>query len=239
MADIKKFLSFLADDKRINKKVLLQYKEWLVQKYAVNSVNSMLAALNQFLEFLNVGKLKVKRIKVQKQPFLQDQKEVTEKECRKLIATAMAEGKEQLEFLTVERVKSGKIEIYNKGKYRRIFLPKVLQRKLLSYCHNNQIEEGWIFVTKNGKLKDRSNIWREMKRLKEKAGVAESKIFPHNFRHLFARIYYKVTKDITGLADLLGHSSINVTRIYTATTETVFQKKLDKIVEQEILECTT
>lgn len=89
MADIKKFLFFLADDKRINKKVLLQYKEWLVQKYAVNSVNSMLAALNQFLEFLNVGNLKVKRIKVQKQPFLQDQKEVTEKECRKLIATAM------------------------------------------------------------------------------------------------------------------------------------------------------
>ena len=108
-----------------------------------------------------------------------------------------------------------------------------------TYCHNNQIAEGLIFVTKNGKLKDRSNIWREMKRLKEKAGVAESKIFPHNFRHLFARIYYKVTKDITGLADLLGHSSINVTRIYTATTETVFQKKLDKIVEQEILECTT
>ena len=192
MADIKKFLSFLADDKRINKKVLLQYKEWLAQKYAVNSVNSMLAALNQFLEFLNVGKLKVKRIKVQKQPFLQDQKELTEKECRKLIATAMAEGKEQLalcietiactgiriseiKFFTVERVKSGKIEIYNKGKYRRIFLPKVLQRKLLSYCHNNQIAEGWIFVTKNGKLKDRSNIWREMKRLKEKAGVAESK----------------------------------------------------------------
>ena len=145
----------------------------------------------------------------------------------------------EIKYFTVERVKFGKIEIYNKGKYRRIFLPKVLQRKLLSYCHNNQIAEGWIFVTKNGKLKDRSNIWREMKRLKEKAGVAESKIFPHNFRHLFARIYYKVTKDITGLADLLGHSSINVTRIYTATTETVFQKKLDKIVEQEILECTT
>ena len=145
----------------------------------------------------------------------------------------------EIKYFTVERVKSGKIEIYNKGKYRRIFLPKVLQWKLLSYCHNNQIAEGWIFVTKNGKLKDRSNIWREMKRLKEKARVAESKIFPHNFRHLFARIWYEVTKDITGLADLLGHSSINVTRIYTATTETVFQKKLDKIVEQKILECTT
>lgn len=149
MADIKKFLSFLADDKRINKKVLLQYKDWLVQKYAVNSVNSMLAALNQFLEFLDVGNLKVKRIKVQKQPFLQDQKELTEKECRKLIVTAIAEGKEQLalcietiactgiriseiKYFTVERVKAGKIEIYNKGKYRRIFLPKILQKKLLS-----------------------------------------------------------------------------------------------------------
>ena len=114
----------------------------------------------------------------------------------------------EIKYFTVERVKSGKIEIYNKGKYRRIFLPKVLQKKLLSYCQNNQKTEGWIFVTKNGKLKDRSNIWREMKKLKEKAGVAESKIFPHNFRHLFARIYYKVTKDITGLADLLGHSGI-------------------------------
>ena len=256
VADIKKFFSFLANDNQINKKKLLQYKEWLVQRYAINSVNSMLAAVNQFLEFLEVGNLKVKRIKVQQHPFLQEQKELTEKECRKLIATARAEGKEQLalcietiactgiriseiKYFTVERVKTGKIEIYNKGKYRRIFLPKILQKKLLSYCQNNQKTEGWIFVTKNGKLKDRSNIWREMKKLKEKAGVAESKIFPHNFRHLFARIYYKVTKDITGLADLLGHSSINVTRIYTATTESVFQKKLDKIVKQELLGCTT
>ena len=106
--------------------------------------------------------------------------------------------------------------------------------------YRNSDQRNKIFYSGACKIwKDRSNIWREMKRLKEKAGVAESKIFPHNFRHLFARIYYKVTKDITGLADLLGHSSINVTRIYTATTETVFQKKLDKIVEQEILECTT
>lgn len=185
MADIKKFLFFLADDKRINKKVLLQYKEWLVQKYAVNSVNSMLAALNQFLEFLNVGNLKVKRIKVQKQPFLQDQKEVTEKECRKLIATAMAEGKEQLalcmeiiactgiriselKYFTVERIKRGKIEIYNKGKYRKIFLPKLLRENLLNYCKEHGIKTGWVFITKSGKLKDRSNLWREMKNLQKK-----------------------------------------------------------------------
>ena len=256
IADIKKFFSFLGGNGQINKKRLLQYKEWLFQKYAINSVNSMLAALNQFLEFLNAGNLKVKRIKVQNRPFIQDQKELTEKECQKLIATALREGKEQLalcietiactgiriseiKYFTVERVRAGRIEVYNKGKYRRIFLPKKLRQKLLVYCRKNHRTEGWIFVTKNGRLKDRSNIWREMKQLKEKAGVAESKIFPHNLRHLFARIYYKVTKDITGLADLLGHSSINVTRIYTATTESVFQKKLDKIVEQRILEVTT
>ena len=256
VADIKKFFSFLSNKRIIDKKLLLEYKEWLVQKYAINSVNSMLAALNQFLEFLGVGNLKVKRIKVQKQPFLQDQKELTEKDCQKLIETAKKEGKEQLalcietiactgiriseiKYFTVERVKKGKIEILNKGKYRRIFLPKKLQQKLLDYCRNNNRKEGWIFVTRNGKLKDRSNIWREMKQLKEKAGVAASKIFPHNLRHLFARIYYKETKDLAGLADLLGHSSINVTRIYTAATESFFQKQLDRIIEQTILMTTT
>lgn len=256
VADIKKFFFFLSNKRIIDKKLLLEYKEWLVQKYAINSVNSMLAALNQFLEFLGVGNLKVKRIKVQKQPFLQDQKELTEKDCQKLIETAKKEGKEQLalcietiactgiriseiKYFTVERVKKGKIEILNKGKYRRIFLPKKLQQKLLDYCRNNNRKEGWIFVTRNGKLKDRSNIWREMKQLKEKAGVAASKIFPHNLRHLFARIYYKETKDLAGLADLLGHSSINVTRIYTAATESFFQKQLDRIIEQKILMTTT
>ena len=256
VADIKKFFSFLSNKRIIDKKLLLEYKEWLVQKYAINSVNSMLAALNQFLEFLGVGNLKVKRIKVQKQPFLQDQKELTEKDCQKLIETAKKEGKEQLalcietitctgiriseiKYFTVERVKKGKIEILNKGKYRRIFLPKKLQQKLLDYCRNNNRKEGWIFVTRNGKLKDRSNIWREMKQLKEKARVAASKIFPHNLRHLFARIYYKETKDLAGLADLLGHSSINVTRIYTAATESFFQKQLDRIIEQKILMTTT
>lgn len=256
VADIKKFFSFLSNKRIIDKKLLLEYKEWLVQKYAINSVNSMLAALNQFLEFLGVGNLKVKRIKVQKQPFLQDQKELTEKDCQKLIEIAKKEGKEQLalcietiactgiriseiKYFTVERVKKGKIEILNKGKYRRIFLPKKLQQKLLDYCRNNNRKEGWIFVTRNGKLKDRSDIWREMKQLKEKAGVAASKIFPHNLRHLFARIYYKETKDLAGLADLLGHSSINVTRIYTAATESFFQKQLDRIIEQKILMTTT
>ena len=256
VSDVKVFMDFINGNGKINKEILLQYKEWLIQKYAINSVNSMLASLNQYFEFLGVPNLKVKRIKVQKQPFLQEKKELTEAECKRLIQAARKEGKEQLalcietiactgiriseiKYFTVEKIKSGKIEIYNKGKYRRIFLPQMLRKKLLLYCRKNRINKGWIFVTKYGKLKDRSNIWREMKQLKEKAGVRASKIFPHNLRHFFARIYYKETKDITGLADLLGHSSVNITRIYTATTEEFFQKQLDRIMERKIMQLTT
>lgn len=255
-ADIKNFFLYLDEGKTVNKVILLQYKESLIHKYSINSVNSILAAINQFLEFIDAANLKVKRIKIQKQPFIQMQKELTKEECRKLIRAAKENGKEQLalcmetiactgiriselKYFTIERIKSGKIEIYNKGKYRRIFLPKQLRKNLLAYCKQKQICTGWVFVTKNGKLKDRSNIWREMKSLKEKAGVSDSKIFPHNLRHLFARTYYEDTKDIAGLADLLGHSSVNVTRIYTATTEFVFQKQLNRIIEQKILGFTT
>lgn len=233
-SDIKAFFEYLDEDKCINKEILLQYKDCLIQKYAINSVNSILAALNQFLEFLGTGNLKVRRIK------------------KKLIYAAKKDGKEQLalcmetiactgiriselKYFTVERIKRGKIEIYNKGKYRKIFLPKLLRENLLNYCKEHGIKTGWVFITKTGKLKDRSNLWREMKNLQKKAGVAETKIFPHNLRHLFARSYYEDTKDLAGLADLLGHSSVNVTRIYTATTESVFQKRIDRFIEQKIL----
>lgn len=255
-SDIKAFFHYLDEDKSIDKARLLQYKENLIQKYSINSVNSILAALNQFLEFIGGANLKVKRIKIQKQPFIQTQKELTREECWKLIRAAREAGKEQLalcmetiactgiriselKYFTIERIKSGKIEIFNKGKYRRIFLPKQLRKNLLEYCKQNKIHTGWVFVTKSGKLKDRSNIWREMKHLKEKAGVSATKIFPHNLRHLFARTYYEETKDIAGLADLLGHSSVNVTRIYTATTESIFQKQLDRMVGQRLLGFTT
>ena len=256
VADIRTFFRYLNGNMQIDKKVLMGYKEWLVEKYAINSVNSMLAALNQFLEFIGIGTLKVKRIKIQKTAFIQERREMTEQEYRKLLNAAIEEGKEQLalcietiactgiriseiRYFTVERIKTGKIEIYNKGKYRRIFLPKSLKEKILLYCQKHQIKGGWVFRTRGGKLKDRSNIWREMKNLKEKAGIAASKIFPHNLRHLFARVYYSFTKDITGLADLLGHSSINVTRIYTAATESFFQKQMDRIFEDKFMRITT
>lgn len=250
--DLATFFRFLGEKREIEKKNLLEYKEWLMERYAINSVNSMIAALNQFLEFLDVGYLKIKRVKMQKNTFLSEERELTRKEYERLLRTARKLGKEQLalcmetiaftgvrvselKFFTVERVKKGRIEVCNKGKYRKIFLPDVLRKNLLSYCKKKRIKKGYIFITKNGKPKDRSNIWSEMKALKEKSGIDGKKIFPHNLRHLFARSYYQFTKDLSGLADLLGHSSLNVTRIYTKNTERFYQKKLNQMAREKML----
>ncbi len=250
-SDAATFLRYLGNERRVDKSRVLAYKEWLVTHYAVSSVNSMLASVNQFLIFLECRELTVKPLKVQRSLFLKEEKELSKEEYRKLVKTARQEGKEQialcmetiattgiriseLRYFTVEKVKKGRIEICNKGKYRRIFLTDDIRKKLLHYCKTAGVREGQIFVTRTGKPKDRSNLWKEMKRLKEKAGVCASKIFPHNFRHLFARVYYTCTKDLAGLADLLGHSSLNVTRIYTSNTGKVYQKQLEKMTALRI-----
>ena len=250
-SDAATFLRYLGNERRVDKSRVLAYKEWLVTHYAVSSVNSMLASVNQFLIFLECRELTVKPLKVQRSLFLKEEKELSKEEYRKLVKTARQEGKEQialcmetiattgiriseLRYFTVEKVKKGRIEICNKGKYRRIFLTDDIRKKLLHYCKTAGVREGQIFVTRTGKPKDRSNLWKEMKRLKEKAGVCASKIFPHNFRHLFARVYYTCTKDLAGLADLLGHSSLNVTRIYTSNTGEVYQKQLEKMTALRI-----
>ena len=252
MTDIKTFFRYLGDALRIDKKKIMDYKKRLLQSYTVNSVNSMLAALNQFLDFLGLGILKIKRVKIQKSLFLQEEKELTIEEFKRLLKTAAKEGKEQLalcmetivstgirvselKFFTVEEIKKEDIVISNKGKYRKILLPKELRRKLLQFAKRQAITKGPIFVTRNGKPKSRTSIWKEMKALKQKAGVEGSKIFPHNLRHLFARMYYEVTKDLVGLGDLLGHSSLNVTRIYTSNTRKIYQKRLDMMNRMKIL----
>lgn len=252
LTDIRTFFRFLGDDLIISKKRLLSYKEWLKDSYMVNSANSIIAALNQFLEFLGLGIWKIKRFKMQKALFLDEDRELTEAEYRKLLKTALADGKYQLALcmetiastgiriselpaFTVEAVKKNFIEVTNKGKYRRIFLPKEIRKKLLYYAEEQKIESGPIFVTRNGKPKSRSNIWREMKALKEKAGIDGRKIFPHNLRHLFARVYYRATKDLAGLGDLLGHSSLNITRIYTSNTGKIYQTQLDNIEQSNIV----
>lgn len=247
LADIRTFCRYLGGDRRLSKQRILAYKEWLLcSGYAVSSANSMLAALNQYLDFAGLAALKVRRYKVQKNLFLTEEKELTPEEYRRLIRAAREEGRAQLALcmetiaatgiriselsaFTVEAVKKNRILITNKGKYRRIFLPKELRRRLLFHAKIRGLDKGLIFVTKNGRPKTRSNIWREMKSLKEKAGVSGEKIFPHNLRHLFARMYYDMTRDLAGLADLLGHSSLNVTRIYTSNTGKIYQEQLDRL----------
>lgn len=248
MTDIRTFFQYLNNDFRVDKQRIISYKEWLLERYRVNSVNSILAALNQFLVFIEMGQLKVKRIKTQKRLFLSEEKELTRQEYQKLLRTAVKSGKHQLAlcmetiastgiriselvYFTVEQVSKKYIEIMNKGKYRRIFLPGELRKKLCRFARKQGIKQGPIFITRTGKPKSRSNIWREMKALKEMAGVDGDKIFPHNLRHLFARVYYKTTKDLAGLGDLLGHSSLNVTRIYTSTTGKIYQRQLNLMRE--------
>ena len=249
--DLRCFLKFLGNSREVDKARLLAYKEWLIERYAVSSVNSMLAALNQFLEFCGYAQLKIKRVKMQKNLFLREEKELTRKEYQRLVRTAKAEGKIQLalcmeviavtgvrvselKYFTVEQVKKGRIEVHNKGKYRRIFLTSDIRKKLLCFAMFRKITRGYIFATKSGKAKDRSNIWSEMKALKEKANVCGEKIFPHNLRHLFARVYYQTTKDMAGLADVLGHSSLNVTRIYTSSTGEIYQRQLERMTVLQI-----
>lgn len=246
LRDIRTFFRFLGEERILDKQKILKYKEWLLERYAVNSVNSILAALNQFLEFLDLRELKVRRVKVQKNLFLQEERELTREEYQRLVRTAVKEGRTQLAlcmetiaftgiriselpFFTVESVKRKQVEIFNKGKYRRIFLPTEIRKKLLRFAAEQGIQSGPIFLTRTGNPKSRNSIWREMKSLKEKAGIRGEKIFPHNLRHLFARLYYQVTKDLAGLGDLLGHSSLNITRIYTANTGKIYQKQLNRM----------
>lgn len=244
--DMNTFQHFLKEDRWVSKERLMQYKEWLAERYAPASANSMLAALNQYLEFTGHEKMKVKRLKVQTQLFVEQEKELTVQEYRRLLAAARKMKKGSLElllesicatgirvselfYLTAEGVRKGKIKVNNKGKIRMVFLPEELRKKLLYFIQKEGISRGPVFVTKNGRPKDRSNIWREMKQLADASGVEASKIFPHNLRHLFARTFYRMTGDLIGLADILGHSSLSVTRIYTKESGERFRKQIERM----------
>lgn len=244
--DIRTFYNFLQGEMLVDKAAVIRYKEWLMEKYAISSVNSMLAALNQFFLFLGASDLRVKRVRVQKQMFSRQEKELTREEYNRLVKAAKNRGKHQLALLietvcstgiriselpyfTIESVKKGKIIVNNKGKVRLIIIPETLRKKLLYFAKKEHIERGVLFVTRNGNPKNRSNIWTEMKKLHEDSGIEEGKIFPHNLRHLFSRIYYNMTKDIVGLADILGHSSLDTTRIYMSSRSEVYRKILEKM----------
>lgn len=231
LRDVRRFLSFLSvfPEKELCKEQTMAYKEYLSEQYAPASVNSMLTALNMFLQFIGKNHLCVKLLKIQRQMFCHEEKELSKDEYLRLVKAS--EGARlsyiiqticgtgirvsELQYITVEAVNIGKATVNCKNKTRIIFIPKAVQKILREYIRKTGVKTGPVFVTKSGKPINRSNIWRDMQALCKRANVSEKKVFPHNLRHLFARLFYSVDKDIVRLADLLGHASINTTRIYT------------------------
>lgn len=242
---VQSFCSSLTDH-IIKKETLLGYKKALISNYAATSVNGMLAAINNFLEFLGHPEYKVKPVKIQHTACRAEERELSEEEYRRLLEAAKLKGQmrlyhiletigstgirvSEIQYITVESLEKGRAEVRNKGKSRTIFLPKALCSKLETYCSKHSITTGSVFVTRSGKPLDRSNIWAMMKRLCEAANVKASKVFPHNLRHLFARLFYERHHDLDHLAVILGHSNINTTRIYTQTCESEYQKQVEML----------
>ncbi len=223
------------------------WKEYLIsQGYAPTTINSMLAALNGLFRFLGWDECRVKFLKVQRRLFRDAGRELTRPEYEHLLETAKERGQDRLvllmeaicatgirvsevRYLTVEAAQRGRAEISLKGKIRTILLPRKLCRKLLKYAKKNKTVSGEIFLTRNGTSLSRRQIWAELKHLCKYAGVEPSKVFPHNLRHLFATIFYKACKDIVRLADVLGHSSIETTRIYLVTSGTEHIRQLERL----------
>ena len=246
LCEVTQFAAYLNGDK-VTKAAVAAWKEHLLSEgYEPSTVNGKLTALDCFFDFVGWPDCKVKPLKLQRRLFRDDSRELTKAEYERLIETAEGLGKERLallmesicgtgirvsevQYLTVEAVENGKAEIYLKGKIRTILIPQKLCRKLLKYAKKQKIASGEIFLTRGGKPLSRKQIWAEMKAICEKAGVADSKVFPHNLRHLFARTFYRVCRDVAKLADVLGHSSIETTRIYLISTGAEHAKTLDML----------
>ena len=245
LRDIRAFAVF-SEARQISKSVVMEFKASLVENYEITSANSMIAAVNAFLRFMGWVDCCIKQFKVQKKAFCSEEKELTKAEYIRLVNTAKQKGNErlnlilqticgtgirvsELQFITVEAVRKGEAIVFCKNKTRTVFIVRELQKKLLNYIKIKGITTGCVFITKSGKPMSRCNIWREMKSLCEQAGVSPNKVFPHNLRHLFARTFYSIEKDIAKLADILGHSSINTTRIYIITTGAEHKRKMENM----------
>ena len=246
LRDIRAF-AIWAGEREISKELSAAWKEHLkLECYAPETINSKLSALNKFLLFLGQEDCRVKYLKIQRKLFRSTEKELTREEYLRLIETARDQGKERLsllmeticatgirvsevKYITVEAAQAGRAEIALKGKIRTILLPGKLCRKLQKYAKRQKIVSGEVFLTRNGKGLTRRQIWAEMKALSKKAGIAPSKVFPHNLRHLFARTFYRIYKDVAKLADVLGHSSIETTRIYLISTGMEHARQLERL----------
>lgn len=242
LRDVRVFCAY-AKEMPVTKELVISYKKDLVEKqYTPVSVNSMLAALNSLFTFLEWNECRTKYIKTQRQIYCAEDKELTKAEYQRLLTAARKQPRlelviqticgtgirvSELKYFTVEAVKSSEITVSCKNKMRTILIPGKLRKRLLDYAKKNQIKSGPVFVTRGGKPLNRSNIWAQMKKLCEIADVNQSKVFPHNLRKLFARTFYRIEKDIAKLADILGHSSINTTRIYIMTTGAEHRRKIE------------
>ena len=242
--DVRTFYEYV-DGRELSKQLVIMWKKKLVdQGYAVRSINSMLASVNSFLSFLSRSDCKVKNLRIQQQAYCPEDQELTKAEYLRLLEASRKNEQlnlvlqaicgtgirvSELRYFTVEAVQAGEIVVSCKNKTRTILVPVKLRKMLLNYAKTQQIAYGAIFLGKSGRPLDRSSIWRQMKQLCEVARVKESKVFPHNLRKLFARTFYGREKDIAKLADLLGHSSINTTRIYIIATGTEHRQKIERL----------
>ena len=243
--EIRNFLDYL-DGGDITKSRVMEYRAAMQPEYKAQTINVKLSAVNAFLDFIGRPECRVRFIKVQKKSFVEEEKELREEEYRTLLLSARERGKirlyhilltlcstgiriSELKYITADAVRQGRAEIDMKGKHRVILLPNELKNKLKDYMDQQNIRTGSVFITRNGKPVDRSNIFHEMKRLSAYAGVKPKKVYPHNLRHLFARSFYAVEKNLSHLADILGHSSIETTRIYIASSYRNFDRIFDSM----------
>lgn len=244
LRDVRAFLIFIGAAP-MSKERMMDYKRLLVEQgYRAGSINSMLASLNSLLDMLGWQDCKVKSIRTQKPVYCAEEKELTKAEYLRLLEAAKDQPRlrlvmeticgtgirvSELKYFTVEAVQRGEITVTCKSKTRTILIPGKLKKLLLEHAKRNGLRSGAIFVTRSGRPLNRSNIWAQMKRLCQRAGVTASKVFPHNLRKLFARTFYGIEKDIAKLADILGHSSINTTRIYIMSTGTEHRRKIERL----------
>ena len=245
LRDVTKFLQWCCF-KSPTKTIVLGYKQDLLKHYTVTTVNSVLASLNCFFGWQNLMHLKVKNIRVQSRPFFDTGTQLTKTEYLRLLTAAHNKKNDrlfyllqticatgirvsELKFISVSSIESGYATVWCKGKVRTVILPDSLCSMLSAYCKEQRIQSGSIFVTRTGNPVDRSNIWSEMKQLCKVARVEHQKVFPHNLRHLFARTYYSHEQDVVRLADILGHSNINTTRIYTIENGEIHRNRIQNL----------
>ena len=252
-ATIEKYLreveSFAAwmEGQSVSKEQAARWKAHLTSSgYQPGTVNGKISALNKFFIFLGWSDCRIKYLRIQRRVFRNIDRELTKEEYQHLLETAQEMGRERLallieticatgirvsevKYITVESVCAGRAEISLKGKIRTILLPGKLCRKLRKYAKKRKIASGEIFLTRSGRSLSRRQIWAEMKALCTKAGVERSKVFPHNLRHLFARLFYRACRDVVKLADVLGHSSIETTRIYLISTGAEHARQLERL----------